>query len=135
MFFLILLSIKVIFSQKQIKDSKSHLSIYKKLSRLRQQASFQNGKLEYLIVDEDIFSFLRYKEKNKYFLVILNISDKERRLNLYKTKKIELKANISFYSGNLKKFYSKNKRYKNNIITKDVKVYPRDILVLEWSKK
>ncbi len=62
----------------------------------------------------------------------MNISENERKLNLYKTERIPFRAAVSYYSGDLKKFMYENNSKTKIIQTSTVLLKPRDILVLEW---
>ena len=45
------------------------MKIYESLSCLRKDASFIYGSLDFLIIDDDIFSFIRKADKHSFYLV------------------------------------------------------------------
>ena len=59
--------------QDQQKNIASHLRMYSTLTRLRSEVSFHTGSMRFIVVNENIMSFLRHARNNIPYLVILNV--------------------------------------------------------------
>lgn len=117
----------------QLEDNDSHLQTTIKLLKLREQASFQWGKLKLHVINEQIFSFTRKAYDFPSYLVVLNISDKPSKVILETSSEIAPRAYVSCYiSGG--KSNSLDSQYQVNapVLTKNVSLNPRDCLVLMW---
>ena len=62
--------------QRNDPSTTSTLQLYQRLATLRKYPSFQHGKLQYSVINENIFSFLRFAKDNAPYLIILNFGSK-----------------------------------------------------------
>ena len=60
----------------------SHLQIFKKLTRLRKEPSFQDGDLEIHAILDDIVIYSREKSGSDFYLIILNFGNKTQTFNI-----------------------------------------------------
>jgi alpha-glucosidase len=128
--------------EKQLGHKRSHLEIFKELVKLRKEPSFLWGKLQLLVVNDQIFSFTRSAFGFATFLVVMNFSDSETRVNLLVNNSIAPRAYVKKYiSGNIELNNSTNsekvdlvERYKvqSPVLTKNVILNPHDCLILTW---
>lgn len=72
--------------QVQLNDPTSHLNFYKRLAKLRHEIPFIKGDLDYAIVNEDIFSFIRFVNGATGYLVAANFGQAEKVENFRKYK-------------------------------------------------
>jgi len=113
--------------QSELKDLNSHLWTYKRLSQIRRLPQFVNGSIEYAIVNEKIFSFLRKASKNVFSLVIMNLSEQT-----------EL-VDVSPYIGSLARVLYNFGRVKSSanyiprfiLRTKSLRISPKSCLILD----
>jgi hypothetical protein len=118
----------------QLSDSGSHLNVAIKLLKLRQQPSFQWGKLKVHVVNDQIFSFTRKAYDFPSYMVVMNLSDRPSRVVLETGSDIAPRAYVSCYIPGLEGS-SLLETYKLNapVMTKNVSLEARDCLVLSWS--
>jgi hypothetical protein len=124
------------------------LSIFKDLARMRQLPSFAWGNLSLLVVNEQVFSFLRSAYDFPAFLVAMNISDKNALVNLQINNNIAPRAYVAYYIPGKLNFNKPDENIvdKNNnlinlsekyslnspVLTKSVYLKPYDCLILTW---
>lgn len=120
--------------QSQLKCENSHLNIFKNLVDLRQLPSFQWGSYQPVVVNNEIFSFLRKAYGFPPFLVVINFSSSRTETNLAISSDIAPRAYVVFYVKG-----SKNKnnceldyKIKSPLLTKSIKLNARDIIILTW---
>ena len=123
-----------LFLKAQLKESGSHLNMAIKLLKLRQQPSFQWGKLKVHVVNDQVFSFTRKAYDFPTYMVVMNISDRPARVVLETGSDIAPRAYVSCYIPGLEES-SLLEAYKLNapVMTKNVSLEARDCLVLTWS--
>ena len=83
-------------AQVQERDPASTLSKYKELVQLRSKPSIQTGKTELVVINDNIFSFVRFAFGKFYprFLVSVNVGKKESRDNyVMKVGKVQIPEN------------------------------------------
>jgi len=61
--------------QRNDASGRSPLQIYQRLSRLRKERSFLSNKMQFLIVSDDILSFMRFTRDTAPYLIALNLGD------------------------------------------------------------
>ena len=72
--------------QAQTEKEKCILQLFRKLIQLRKKPSFQKGSLQFNIVNEEIFSFVRYLEGSDVtYLVALNVGKSVRSCDFSQT--------------------------------------------------
>jgi len=54
---------------------RSTLQIYQRLSRLRKERSFLSSKIQFLVVNDNILSFMRFTRDTAPYLIALNLGD------------------------------------------------------------
>ncbi|KAK7076943.1 hypothetical protein SK128_021886 [Halocaridina rubra] len=81
---------KTLNVQAQQDAESSHLKIYQSLTELRMEDVFRNGKTAYPLITETIFSFVRYLEGSKMYLIIINTSEMDVEVNLHHSASFQL---------------------------------------------
>lgn len=61
----------------------SSLKVYKELIKLRAEATFRDGDLSFPTHDQYTFSFLRSLEDNPSYLLVVNVAEENRDINLH----------------------------------------------------
>ncbi|KAK2716300.1 hypothetical protein QYM36_010766, partial [Artemia franciscana] len=63
--------------ENQLMAEESHLKIYKEIINLRKELAIQTGELQYLNVDESLFSFMRVTDNptNQNYMVLVNFGE------------------------------------------------------------
>jgi len=122
------------------------LKIFKDLVELRKSPSFLYGKLSILLANEQVLAFVRKAFGSSVFLVAMNISDSMATANLLLNSNIAPRGYVAYYApGNSKqnditsfKLLPNGKnldieyKIKSPVLTKNVILKPRDILILTW---
>lgn len=70
--------------QKEDTSENSPLQFYKKLSKLRMQTSFQEGAFDFGIVNQDVFSFIRFLDAYPGYIIALNTGTSGSKINFVK---------------------------------------------------
>lgn len=118
----------------QINDPFSSLRVYKNLARIRKNSAFQWGTMEYAIVDENVFSFLRKAFDNPTYLVAINCSKNETKIDLSQVKKIPTRVQVEYYFYNNQKSIKIDLQQSQMINTKkSCLMDPKSCLILKWS--
>ncbi len=101
--------------KKQTQEKHSHLEIYKDLAKLKQEHAFASGDIEYLLITNEIFSFIRKLPGKSSFVVVMNLSNRNLTLNLNYSRAVPAMAKVSYVFGanqdetkELRKFYPIN---------------------------
>ena len=104
----------------------SVLSLYRQAAALRRHDAFQNSNLQFSVVNEDVFSFLRFDKDNvnDVFLIIANIGDNES-TNDYSVKL----SDIVYQEGEV--MLSNYLDNGDKISLKDITVYEGEFVVLK----
>jgi hypothetical protein len=119
----------------------SHLKHFIDLIELRSRPSFQWGKRKLVLVNKNVFSFVRTSYIHPTFLVIMNLTDATVSENLMINNDIAPRAYVTYYMpGNIdsieddKNSIDLNEKYKLNepVLTKKILLKPRDCLILTW---
>ena len=127
--------------QAQSSAERSSLNVFKALVSLRKEPAFAWGKLEFVVVNDQVFSFLRDAYDFEPHLVVMNLSCTSTRVNLQKSNQISPKGYVRLYvPGEYRKQSDANEvdlndKYKSGapILTKDVHLKAKDLLILKWS--
>ena len=119
------------------------------LMELRKRPSFQWGQLSLLVVNDQVFSFIRNAYDFPTFLVVINMSDKNTNVNLLINSDVAPRAYVTYYiPGNNSAFnengiFNSNSTYKDvdlnetykkgaPVLTKNVFLKAHDCLILTW---
>lgn len=114
-------------------DPFSNLSNYKRLVRLRQEASILLGSLEYPLVTEEIFSFIRFLIGTKCYLIVVNMSSDPIRANLFgspylpKEAYVEVSNNPFYFQGG-----SSQGTAETKVRLSDIYLEPKQAVVLSY---
>uniref|UniRef100_A0A1L8EBH7 alpha-glucosidase n=2 Tax=Haematobia irritans TaxID=7368 RepID=A0A1L8EBH7_HAEIR len=88
----------------QLRAPKSHLQIFKKLLLLRKEPSFQDGELKIQAIGEDIVIYSREKPGSDLYVIILNLSNQDHKININQYYDMGTKAEIITTSMHSKMF-------------------------------
>jgi hypothetical protein len=132
-----------LFLQSQLNKEGSHLKIFRDLVQLRQLPSFQWGTFSKVVVNEQVFSFIRRAFGHPVFLVVMNMSDKNTNVNLLKSSDIAPRAYVKYYipgkvaseaAATVTDDVNLAEKYKLDapVLTKNVFLKARDCLILFW---
>lgn len=130
-------------NQAQTSHKRSTLGVFRDLAELRRQPSFQYGAVKTVIVNDQIFSFLRKAFGFDVYLICMNLSDVNTNVNLLVSNEIAPRAYVALYvpgilytenNGNSVEDIDLDSKYKQKspVLTKNVFLKPRDCLVLTW---
>ncbi|EDW60849.1 maltase A1 [Drosophila virilis] len=67
---------------QQLRAPHSHLQIFKTLVRLRQEPSFRAGAIKIQALDDDIIVYSRQKEGSDLYIVVLNLGNSDKTIDL-----------------------------------------------------
>lgn len=124
-----------LFLKKQMNDRYSHLDIYKKLATLKQEPSFQRGDFEYVLVNNQIFSFKRMADGEKPYVVVMNLSDEDMYIDLhYEGDLPEQVEIVMFFGKNQSESLQMSSFYKvgDKISTKYFKIGSKNCFILTY---
>ncbi|XP_068145406.1 maltase A1 [Drosophila tropicalis] len=79
---------------QQLRAPRSHLQIFKKLVRLRKESSFRQGALSIQALDDDVIIYSRQKEGSDLYVVVLNLGDNSKTIDLTKYYSLGSEAEI-----------------------------------------
>ena len=54
-------------------SGRSSIQIYRKAALLRREASFRNNRIQYGVVNDHVFSYVRYKHGHPAYLIAMNL--------------------------------------------------------------
>lgn len=119
----------------QLKCDDSHLSIFKNLVNLRRSPSFQWGSYQPVVVNDEVFSFLRKAYGFPPFLVAMNFSGSLVQVNLAISNDIAPRAYVVYYIKGTKNQMDTQLDYevKSPLLTKNLKLNPHDLIILTWA--
>ena len=135
---------KTLITKDQLKNDKSYLNIFKDLMKLKKLPSFQWGKLDLLVVNENIFSFTRRAFDHPVYLVVMNFIDCVQNVNLLVNNSIAPRAYVLYYISGSYNEVNDNKKItdelnlidkyqvKSPVLTKSVYLNSYDCLMLTW---
>ncbi|ESO88471.1 hypothetical protein LOTGIDRAFT_126021 [Lottia gigantea] len=100
---------KTLNIQTQMESDHSPIQLYSQLARLRQEPSFQYGDLNYAVVNDNIFSYVRQTEGQPQYLVTINFG-KSKSVDDYTSYIQGREGKVIAHTGNLnnKPFYKQN---------------------------
>ncbi len=123
------------FIKRQTQEKHSHLEIYKDLAKLKQEPAFALGDIEYLLITNQVFSFIRKLPGKASYVVVMNLSDRNLTLNLNFSRVVPATAKVSYVFGanpdetkELRKFYPINEI----ISTKRVLLNAKNCIILTY---
>ncbi|CAF0980695.1 unnamed protein product [Brachionus calyciflorus] len=122
--------------ESQLKEYRSHLKVFKDLVNLRRSPSFQWGSYKTIVVNDQIFSFLRRAYGFPPFLVVMNFSNSSTQVNLLINSDIAPRGYVVYYhegSSYNPSDYKLEYKVKSPVLTKNVKLNPFDLLILTWA--
>ncbi len=61
--------------QKAAASGRSHVQLYRQLAKLRREASFQRGTMQFVRVTEDMLAFARHSARLPGYVVLLNFGE------------------------------------------------------------
>ena len=126
----------LIYFKRELLEKYSHLDIYRSLAKLRQNPSFLTGNFSYLIVTDDVFSFIRHAPGSQSFIVAMNLGDRDLNVNLYSSNKIPKTAELVLQFGKSPRetdsLYLMNPKHKN-FTTGKVYLKPKSLVVLSYN--
>jgi len=120
--------------QNQLNDNNSHLNIFIDLVKLRKNTStLQWGALNFVKIEEKIFSFTRTAYDFPTFLIVMNFSEDNTNTNLLVSTDIAPRAYVALYipgksSNETESTYKKGEP----VLTKNVSLKAYDCLILTW---
>jgi hypothetical protein len=118
------------------------LKVFTELIKLRQLPSFQWGSFSKVVVNEQVFSFIRRAFGQSVFLVVMNMSDTNVNVNLLKSTEIAPRAYVKLYipggkaslASSTAEYVDLVEKYKVEapVLTKNVFLKARDFLIVYW---
>ena len=57
-------------------SGKNHLQIYRQLARLRNEESFRRGSMQYVVITDEVFSFVRHFQGHRTYIIAMNLGSK-----------------------------------------------------------
>ena len=110
------------------------MSVFKDLVKLRAEPSFQWGKLELVLANDQVFAFVRRAYGFPVFLVAMNLSGSVTNVNLCLNNNIASCARVVYYIPGCVNGSDDSVDYKldSAVLTDNVFLKPYDTLVLTW---
>ncbi|XP_061395956.1 maltase A1 [Musca vetustissima] len=78
----------------QLRAPQSHLQIFKKLTKLRKEPSFQDGELNIEAIGDDIVIYSRQKEGSDLYVVVLNLGKTDQTIDINQYFQMGSKAEV-----------------------------------------
>ncbi|KAM8713399.1 hypothetical protein ACLKA7_013676 [Drosophila subpalustris] len=88
---------------QQLRAPQSHLQIFKTLVRVRQEPSFRFGELKIQALDDDVIVYSRQKQGSDIYVIVLNLGESEKNIDL--TKYFSLGATAEIITSSLQSQY------------------------------
>lgn len=121
--------------KNQMKKKNSHLDVFKKLAKIRQEPSFQTGIFKFAMINKEIFSFIRHERGYNGFLVAMNFGNHDLVVNFHYTDMLPKNAEVVFIASSSEEDneYMENRFRPGTVIsTKKVPLKSKSIIVISF---
>ena len=118
-------------AQREDRTNLSPVHLYGKLSRLRKETSFVIGEIQYALVNDHVFSFMRFAKNSAPYLIAVNVGQAESSCDFTLTAGVQY-GKIVAYAKPVGDKVVRNKAYTEGrtIDLQQVTLYPGEGMVL-----